>query len=90
MASYEAPSGRKFFILVNHGGRQALSFMNPDGERIVEPQPLFRVTLNAAFPRKTEVRINGKQADAVWEDGYLRIPVIMNSVWKIIETGALQ
>ncbi len=87
LASHEAADGRKFFILVNHGGRQALSFLNPDGERIVEPQPVFKVILHVACPEKQAVLLNGKKADSVWRAGEQRIPVAMDSVWKIVQLG---
>ncbi len=73
-----------YFVLINHGGtRVSLSGGYP---RTLGPLPPFRVNL-VIRPYRGRIlkslKINGAAAGVENKKGRLRVPVVMDSVWKI-------
>ena len=86
IVSYRHPRKREtVHVLLNHGGRRASVYRPFNAEQVIAPQPPYPVTLRIRSKADLHITVDGKPVEAVRRGANVQVPIVMDSLWKIVK-----
>lgn len=87
IVSYRHPSkDETVHVLLNHGGRRTSLRYLYTSEQVIAPQPAYPVTLRIRSNADLRITVDGKPVQAVRKGTSIQVPIVMDSLWKIVKS----